>query len=194
MLRLLLSFLAITGCQPHSPSTVTRAKSNGINPCDYSVQSDSTRFLLQEIDHAFRSCVQVTCVKSKKQYKNFFQTSSCSIESIDAEPSGSLVSKMRQQKLTQGFITGFSKQIGATSSIQILKYQSTAHATMAKSIMDSIVDECQGRENNSESCVGIDLFRATQKGNFIIRFNMYVEDPLLRSTTRQIRSCLYSKL
>jgi hypothetical protein len=163
-------------------------------PCRYPAATDSTGLLLHRIDQLFPGCVQRGCQGEARPYRADFATSKCFTPDAQVDPPYSLAGPRRGQRLRQGFVAGFRKPIGENGAIEVLRYHTAGAAARSQATMDSIVAECRGREDRAEACVGIDLFRTTRRGRFIVRFNTSAEDPLRRLALRQIRGGLYADL
>jgi hypothetical protein len=198
VLRMFVSFLAATFCALRAVSTCPAPT---LASCSYGALPPTTRQLLQRVDQALPQVVAQLRHTNPRESVPYVEIDSCfRVIVLPQLFTGAAEAPMRHN-LRQFYykqLADPSLQHQHTASLLVLAYSSVEAATHAQHLQDSLYQalqqRCQGQIRELEPCVELASHRFTRMGAHLLHYTLYSQDPLWRSSLRQLAVALTGRL
>lgn len=169
--------------------------------CSYGALPPATRQLLQRIDRALPQVVTQLRQTNPRENVPYVEVDSCFRVVVLPQ----LFTEAAEAPMRHSLRQVYYKELGDpslqhqhTASLLVLAYTSVAAATHAQHLQDSLYQDlqqrCQGRIRELEPCVEIPSHRFTRLGSHLLHYTLYSQDPLWRSSLRQLAVALTGRM
>jgi hypothetical protein len=170
-------------------------------PCAYGHLPLTTRQLLQRIDWTLPQVVTQLRQTNPRDNVPYVEVDSCFRVVVLPQRFTSTVEAPMRHDLRQFYykqLSDPSYQHQHIASLLVLAYASVKAATRAQHLQDSLYQDlqqrCQGQNRKLEPCVELASHRFTLVGSHLLHYTLYSQDPLWRSSLRQLAVALTGRL